>query len=58
LIAVLPDDGDCRFEPDADAAALVDESALGGDPSNNVFGRQDLPPGWRVVGHGREVCHF
>jgi hypothetical protein len=45
LLAVLPDDGDCRFEPDADAAALVHESALGGDPSNNIFGRQHRPPG-------------
>jgi len=58
LLAVLADDGDCRFEPDADAAALVHESALRGDPSNNILGRQDRPPGWRVVDHGREVCHF
>jgi hypothetical protein len=40
LLAVLPHDRGCRFQPDADAAALVDKGALGGYPPNDIFGSQ------------------
>jgi hypothetical protein len=41
LLAILADNG-CRWsEPDADAAALVDKGAFGGNAFDNIFGGQD-----------------
>ena len=36
----LPDDRRCRFEPDADAAALVDIGAFGGNAPHDIFDGQ------------------
>jgi hypothetical protein len=37
LLSVLPHDRGCPFEPDADAAPLVDISALGGNAPDNIL---------------------
>jgi hypothetical protein len=46
------------FEPDADTAALVTKAYSAAIRQNDIFRRQDRPPQWRVVGHGREVCRL
>src|ERR1700730_11970 len=40
LVAVLPHDRCGRFKPNADAAALVDISALGGNSTDDILGGQ------------------
>jgi hypothetical protein len=40
LVAVLPHDRCSRFKPNADAAALVDISALGGNSTDDILGGQ------------------
>jgi hypothetical protein len=40
LLAVLPHDRCGRFKPNADAAALIDISALGGNSTDDVLGGQ------------------
>ena len=40
MLAVLPHDRCGRFKPNADAAALVDISALGGDSTDDILGGQ------------------
>ena len=40
MLAVLPHDRCGRFKPDADAAALIDISALGGNSTDDVLGGQ------------------
>jgi hypothetical protein len=48
LLSVLPHDRSRRFEPDTDAATLVDIGALGGNAPDDILGRQyrchRLPP--------------
>jgi hypothetical protein len=47
LLAVLPHDRCGRFKPNADAAALVDKGALGGNAPDDILGghyRCHLPP--------------
>jgi hypothetical protein len=40
LLTVLPHDRCGRFKPNADAAALVDISALGGNSTDDILGGQ------------------
>jgi hypothetical protein len=40
LASVLPHDRGCRFEPNADGAALIDKSALGGNAPDDILGGQ------------------
>ena len=40
LLAVLPHDRCGRFKPDADTAALVEISALGGNSTDDILGGQ------------------
>ena len=40
MLAVLPHDRCGRFKPNADAAALVDISALGGNSTDDILGGQ------------------
>jgi len=40
LLSVLPYDCGRRFEPDADAATLVDIGALGGNTPDDILGGQ------------------
>jgi hypothetical protein len=40
LLIVLPHDRGRRLQPNADTAALIDKSALGGDPPNDIFSSQ------------------
>jgi hypothetical protein len=51
LFAVLPDYGNRGLQANTDAAPVVDESALGGNASDHVFGGQSRGIGWRVIGH-------
>jgi hypothetical protein len=37
LLTVLPHDRGRRLQPNADTAALIDKSALGRYPSNDIF---------------------
>jgi hypothetical protein len=45
LLAVLPHDGNCRPQPNADTAALVHKGALGGNASNNIIAGHNRPAG-------------
>jgi hypothetical protein len=56
LLTILAHKGRRRPEPDADASALVNKRAFGGNAFNNIFGGQNRPPDWRIVGHGRRFC--
>jgi hypothetical protein len=52
LLAVLAHKGDCRSGANAYTAPIVHKSALGGNASDNIFGGQARPSGWRIVGDG------
>jgi hypothetical protein len=41
LLAILPDDRRGRFDPNADAAPVIDIGTLGGNPPNHVLSRQN-----------------
>jgi hypothetical protein len=57
MLAILPDNRRRGFHPDADAAVLVNEGALGCDPSDNFFGGQSRPLGWSILGHSIKTSH-
>jgi hypothetical protein len=40
LFPVLPHDRSGRFEANADSAAFIDEGTLGGNPPDDILGRQ------------------
>jgi hypothetical protein len=40
LVSVLPHDRGLRFQPEADAAALVDKGTLGGNAPDDILGGQ------------------
>jgi hypothetical protein len=43
LPSIQPHDRRRRFQPNADAAALVDKGALGGNPPDDILGGQYRP---------------
>jgi len=40
LASVLPHDRCCRFEPNADGAAIIDKGTLGGNAPDDILGGQ------------------
>jgi len=48
LFSIVPHDRDRRLQADADAAALINKGALGGNPPDDILGgqyrRHLLPP--------------
>jgi hypothetical protein len=65
LLAVLPQDRCGRFKPNADAAALVEISALGGYSTDDILGGQyrrhphlETQPGRFLNLYRRRPCSF